>query len=191
MNSICKTTTAPTPSGRYGLPRCALIASEVAERAKVPLLTQALDLICNNGSIAVIERKSGDAATLAKLLREQNLINKVVVISFNWKFLRQLHELEPEQILGALGPPTRLTNGRRPTHVRRGLAVRLGDLVKTGAKIAVWNRGVSKRGVQKAERRGLRVWVYTVNDARLARRLTSIGVSGIISNEVASVACAL
>jgi glycerophosphoryl diester phosphodiesterase len=69
--------------------------------------------------------------------------------------------------------------------------VRLGDLMKTGARIAVWNRRVSKRGVQKAQKRGLHVWVYTVNDAQLARRLTSIGISGIITNEIAAVARAL
>jgi len=70
--------------------------------AKVPLLSEALDFICGHGGVALIERKSGDAATLAKLLRERDLINKVVVISFNWKFLREFHELEPSQVLGAL-----------------------------------------------------------------------------------------
>lgn len=121
--------------------------------AKVPLLTEALDFICGNGSVALIERKSGDAATLAKMLRELNLINKVVVISFNWKFLRELHELEPKQVLGALGPPTRLTNGRRPTRIRRGLGVRLADLKKTGARIAVWNPRISKPAIDKAKKR--------------------------------------
>lgn len=156
--------------------------------AKVPLLTEALDFICGNGGIALVERKSGDAATLARLLRERELINKVVVISFNWKFLRELHKLEPDQILGALGPPTRLTNGRRPTRIRRGLGVRLADLMKTGARIAVWNPRISKRAVQKAHQRGLHVWVYTINEARHARQLTARGISGIITNEIATIA---
>lgn len=155
--------------------------------AKVPLLTEALDFICGNGNIALIERKSGDAATLAKLLRERELINKVVVISFNWKFLRELHQLEPNQILGALGPPTRLTNGRRPTRIRRGMGVRLGDLTKTGAKIAVWNDRITKRAIQQAHKRGLQVWVYTINEAKLAQQLTALGVSGIITNNIAEI----
>lgn len=156
--------------------------------AKVPLLSEALDLICGNGRIALIERKSGDAATVAKLLSERNLINRVVVIAFDWKFLRQLHELEPAIALGALGPPTRLSNGRPPTRIRRGLAVRLNDLMKTGAKLAVWNPRVTQRAVRKANQRGLHVWIYTINEARKAQQLIARGVEGIITNNIAAVA---
>lgn len=159
--------------------------------AKVPLLAEALDFICGSGGVAVIEHKSGDPATLAKLLREKHLINRVVVISFNWKFLREFHKLEPAQVLGALGPPTRLTNGRKPTHLRRGLGLRLADLKKTGASVAVWNRKVSKRVVEKARRQGLKVWVYTINQPKQARELKVRGVSGIITNEIATIASAV
>ncbi|HEX4263324.1 MAG TPA: glycerophosphodiester phosphodiesterase family protein [Verrucomicrobiae bacterium] len=152
--------------------------------AKVPLLTEALDFICGHGGVAVIERKSGDAETLAKLLRERELVNKVIVIAFDWKFLCEFHQLEPKQILGALGPPARLSNGRRPVHVRRALGARLKDLEKTGAKIAAWNRKVSKRSIQGASKRGLRVWVYTVDESRMARRLIKSGVSAIITNDL-------
>jgi glycerophosphoryl diester phosphodiesterase len=150
-----------------------------------------LDLICGNGSVALIEHKSGDAATLVKLLRERNLINKVVVISFNWKFLREFHELEPRQILGALGPPERLGNGRRPVHVRRSLGSRLRDISGTGATIAVWNRKVSKRSVQSAHARGVKVWVYTVDNPDLARQLVKRGVDGIITNRTPTIQQAL
>jgi glycerophosphoryl diester phosphodiesterase len=158
---------------------------------KVPLLSEALDFICGNGGVPLIEHKSGDAAALAGLLRERNLINKAVVISFNWKFLRELHQLEPSQVLGALGPPVRLSNGRRPLHVRRSLGSRLDDLVKTGAKIAVWNRKVSKRDIHLARERGLKIWVYTVNRKKIAEQLHRRGVSGIITNEVESIQAAL
>jgi glycerophosphoryl diester phosphodiesterase len=158
---------------------------------KVPLLSEALDFICGNGGVALIEHKSGDSDTLAKLLRERNFFNRVVIISFNWKFLRDLHKLEPKLVLGALGPPVRLSNGRRPTHIRRGLGVRLTDLKKTGARLAVWNRKVSKRAVQRARLRGLQVWVYTVNQGRLARQLIGRGVSGIITNDTALITNAL
>lgn len=151
---------------------------------KVPTLVEALDLICGHGAVAVIEHKSGDARTLAALLRERTLINQVVVISFNWKFLRELHALLPEQVLGALGPPARLSNGRRPLHPRRQLSSRLKDLAKTGARIAVWNRKVSKRSIRAAHQRAVRVWVYTVDDPRVARQLLKHGVDGIISNRI-------
>jgi len=120
--------------------------------AKVPLLTEALDLICGNSGVAVIEHKSGDAETLVELLRERNLINKVVVISFNWKFLREFHALEPRQILGALGPPARLSNGDGQCTFAESSAPGLKDIAKTGARIAVWNRKVSKPSIQSAHR---------------------------------------
>lgn len=155
--------------------------------AKVPLLTEALDFICDNDTVVVIEHKSGDAETLAELLRERNLINKVVVISFNWKFLREFHALEPKQILGALGPPARLSNGRRPMHPRRKLGSRLKDIAKTGAQIAVWNRKVSKRDVQSAHNHGMKVWIYTIDDAKSARQLLKRGVDAIITNRIAAI----
>lgn len=160
-------------------------------REKIPTLAEALQVICEAGSLAVIEHKSGDAKTLVKILREGDWIDKVVVISFDWKFLHQLHELEPRLMLGALGPPARLSNGHRPLHVRRGLVARLKDLEKTGARLAVWNHGVSKRAVRLAARRDIGVWVYTVDHARLAHRLVRIGVKGIITNEIERVMAAL
>jgi glycerophosphoryl diester phosphodiesterase len=159
--------------------------------AKVPLLGEALDFICGGGGVAVIEHKSGDANTLAKLLRERTLINKVIVISFNWKFLREFHDLEPRQILGALGPPARLSNGRRPVHVRRKLGSRLKDIAKTGARIAVWNRRLSRREVQSAHSHGLKVWIYTVDDTRTARQLLRRGVDALITNRIAVIQPAL
>jgi glycerophosphoryl diester phosphodiesterase len=158
---------------------------------KVPTLAEALELICGSGGVAVVEHKSGDAQTLADLLRERKLINRVVVISFNWKFLCDLHALLPEQILGALGPPARLSNGRRPLHPRRQLSSRLKDLVKTEARIAVRNRKVSLRGIRAAHKRGLKVWVYTVDEPRSAKRLVARGVQAIITNQFARIHKAL
>jgi len=156
-------------------------------RTKVPTLVEALDLICGSGAVAVIEHKSGDAQTLARLLRERQLINRVVVISFDWKFLRELHGIIPEQIAGALGPPARLSNGRRPLHPRRQLSSRLKDLTKTGALIAVWNRKISERSVQATHRSGLKVWIYTVDAPRVARQLLKRGVDGIITNRIQAI----
>jgi len=58
----------------------------------------------------------------------------------------------------------------------------LDDLQKTGAKVAAWNRRVSKDAVQLAHERGLKVWAYTINDPALANRLLDMGVDGLITN---------
>jgi glycerophosphoryl diester phosphodiesterase len=153
---------------------------------KVPLLTEALDLICGSGGVALIERKAGDAAACIKLLRDKHLINHVVAISFDWNYLRAFHESEPDQVLGALGPASLLPDGRKLPRLSKKLsAVWLDELAKTGAKVVVWNRHVSKEAVQQAHQRGLKVWVYTINAMALADRLLDLGVDGIISNDPA------
>jgi glycerophosphoryl diester phosphodiesterase len=149
---------------------------------KIPLLAEALDTI-QKGSVTLIERKAGDPAACIKLLREKHLINKVIVQSFDWEYLRAFHQEEPRQILAALGPPTLMPGGRRPLRLHRDLSARrLRQLQQCGASIAVWNRSVSKRAVQRAHAHGLKVWVYTVSDPRLATRLLAKGVDGLITN---------
>lgn len=142
---------------------------------RVPLLTEALDTI-QRGSVTLIERKAGDADTCAKLLRERGLINRVVVQSFDWEFLRALHALEPEQALGALGP-TGQEKAMNPAHV---VAVK-----ELGASVIVWNEAVTPEGIRAAHDGGLRVWVYTIDDPEKARALVALGVDGIITNKPA------
>lgn len=149
---------------------------------KVPLLGEALDFI-QQTNVTLIERKSGDSATCIQLLQTKDLINKVIVQSFDWKFLREFHEQEPRQILGALGPPAVLSNGQRPRRRSKVLtAAWLNDLQETGAAIAVWNHQVSKEVVTVAHERGLKIWTYTINKPALANRLLDIGVQGLITN---------
>jgi len=107
------------------------------------------------------------------------------VQAFDWQFLKELHQLEPALTLGALGPPNRLAGGRKPAGLLRGLnGLWLREVAKTGARIVVWNRRVSKPAIHRAHRRGLLVWVYTIDDPRLARRLMTAGVDGLITNDV-------
>ncbi len=150
--------------------------------AKVPLLTEALDFILPS-SVALIERKAGDAATCTRLLREKGLINRVIVQSFDWEFLRSFHQQELAQVLGALGPARVLPGGKRPFGISRKLNVAwLNQARKTGAKVVVWSQKVSKGSVRLAHERGFRVWVYTVNNQRQAKLLLAAGVDGLITN---------
>ena len=79
---------------------------------KLPLLTDVLDFVRGAGGVTLIERKEGDAATCVKMLREKKLINQVIVQAFDWEYLKNFHELEPRQLLGALGPPKALADGK-------------------------------------------------------------------------------
>jgi glycerophosphoryl diester phosphodiesterase len=152
---------------------------------KAPLLSEALNAIQGGGGVTLIERKAGDAPACVKLLKERDLINKVVVQSFYWDYLKAFHELAPQQVLGALGPPATLIDGIKPQGIPKQLsAAWLDKLGPTGAKAVVWNQQVTKESVAEAHRRGLKVWVYTINDPELANRLLDMGVDGIITNNV-------
>lgn len=153
--------------------------------AGVPLLGEALDFIFARGGVPLVEHKSGDAASAAKLFRRRGWINRVVLISFDWPFLREFHEIEPSQVLGALGPTRRLADGRRASRFSRSLKRSwLDELAKTGASVVVWNSHVTKHSIQLAHSHGQKVWVYTVDNPRSAKRLRGLGVDGIITNKI-------
>ncbi|HHY85872.1 MAG TPA: glycerophosphodiester phosphodiesterase [Verrucomicrobia bacterium] len=155
---------------------------------RVPTLLDALEFICGRGGTALIEHKSGEAQTLVELLRSTGFLNRVVVISFDWQFLRGVHALEPAIVIGALGDPLRLADGRTPQGLAVPLLQKLSpewlDLMNdTGARVAVWHREITPEAVRLAHKRGLKVWIYTVDDATTATELIAMGVNGIITND--------
>jgi glycerophosphoryl diester phosphodiesterase len=150
---------------------------------RLPLLGNVLDFVNQSGGVTLIERKAGEASACVNLLREKNLVNRVIVQSFDWSYLKAFHELEPQQILGALGPPGTLPNGTKPPDADRTLNEQWLDWLKpTGVKAVVWNDQVTAEAIRLAHQRGLKVWVYTINDPAAANRLLDLGVDGLITN---------
>jgi glycerophosphoryl diester phosphodiesterase len=153
----------------------------------LPLLAEALDLI-QRGGVTLIERKGGDAANCVQLLRDRQLVNRVVVQSFDWDYLREFHRLAPEQVLGALGPPSKYADGRKVSLEERLLSAEWLDTARdTGARIIVWNDQVTREAVALAHQRGWKVWVYTIDESEAASRLFDLDVDGLISNNPAIV----
>ncbi len=151
----------------------------------VPLLSEALDLIQLSG-VALLERKSGDVETTARLLESKRLVGRVIVQSFDWSFLRALHRRLPDQPIGALGPLSGLPGVKKAPGVFGQLTGRwLRAVRQTGASVVVWNKQVSKAAVRLAHEQGLQVWVYTINRPELAQKLLDIGVDGFITNNPA------
>jgi glycerophosphoryl diester phosphodiesterase len=159
--------------------------------ARIPLLSEALDVICPS-AIALIERKSGSAENCIKLLREKGWADRTLILAFDWNYLCEFHEQAPKQMLAALGPPHRLPNGRRPLRISRTLNRRWVTYAqKTGARVIVWNRHVSKAAIQFAHERGFKVLIYTVDNMRLAKELLAKGVDGLITNDVRNLTLSL
>jgi glycerophosphoryl diester phosphodiesterase len=150
----------------------------------VPTLAESLDCI-QAGSVTLIERKAGDAATCVKLLKTRGEVNKVIVQAFDWKYLADFHALEPKQILGALGPPS-TRDGQKLTDAEKMLnAHYVAEAKATGARVIGWNNKVTKESVAAAHAAGMEVWIYTVNKPEEANRLLDLGVDGIITDDPA------
>lgn len=147
-------------------------------------LEEALDAI-QKGSVTLIERKAGDARACVELLRRKSLVNHVVVQAFDWNYLADYHRLEPTQILGGLGPWNSF-KGEKLSDDDKWLSPRWVDEAgKIGLKAVVWNKQVRSDAVGYAHSRGLKVWVYTINDPAVANELLDLGVDGLISDNPA------
>lgn len=132
-------------------------------------LEDALRLICPRAS-CMIERKGGDAATCVALLRRLAVVERCVVTAFDWAFLAECQALAPELALGALGTET-LTPER------------LTEAERVGARVIGWDDAyITADHVRLVHSRGLRAWVWTVDDPRRADELISWGIDGLISN---------
>ncbi|TVS19689.1 MAG: hypothetical protein EA424_07635 [Planctomycetaceae bacterium] len=140
----------------------------------IPTLAEALDVI-QQGSITLVERKAGDAATCVQLLREKDLLEHVVVQAFDWTYLADCHRLAPELILGALGSKD-LSDDR------------LDEIQKAGARIVGWNhQDLQRAQIEAVQRRGMKIWAYTVNDVQRAQQLIADGIDGIITDYPAKI----
>ncbi len=148
-------------AGAWFNPRCAGLA--------VPRLADAVSIIQNN-AVTLLERKDGSAAAYAAFLRERELVGKLVVQSFDWDFLAELHDLLPEQPLGVLGG--------KPLD-----AERLARLERTGATYVAWShKHLTRAAIAQLHDRGYQVLAYTVNDPADWRRLVRDGVDGVITD---------
>ncbi len=146
--------------------------------ATLPSLAEALRVI-QDGGMALIERKTGDAQTLAKLLVDRGLVERVVVQAFDWRFLAACRKELPGLSLGALGS-------------KELTPERLAQIGQTGAGVVGWNHEyVDARCVARVHGKGLKLWVYTVDDPARALALRALGVDGIITNRPAAIRKAL
>ncbi len=145
---------------------------------RVPSLADALDAI-QAGSVTLIERKAGDAATLLGVLEKGGHIEHVVVQSFDWDFLADCRTCDPRCVLGALGTGA-------------VTAERLDAIERLGARVVGWNhKHIDAAAVKAVHARGLKLWVYTVDARARARALVALGVDGLITNRPAALRAAV
>ena len=141
---------------------------------QIPTLWQVLQLV-NNQTLLNIELKGADTAEpLVTLLKKAETQlgtdpDKLLISSFNHHLLKQIKEHRPDLKLGALTASLPL------------------DYAAFASELGAWSVNCDKGFinqdlVQDAHQRGLKVLVYTVNDAVTAAKMRQLGVDGIFCN---------
>lgn len=141
---------------------------------RVPTLWQVLQLV-NNQTLLNIELKGADtAAPLLALIKKAEAElgtdpSQLLISSFNHHLLRQIKIDRADLKLGALIASLPL------------------DYAAFASELGAWSvhcdQGfINQHMVEDAHQRGLKAWVYTVNNALTAQKMRQLGVDGIFCN---------
>lgn len=122
-------------------------------------------------AIPFVESKAGGAAAYVVEFQRLNVVTNIIFQSFDWNFLSQVHALEPNLKLCALGSGT-LTSAS------------LISITNAGARMVSWaGANVSTNEVNLAHSMGLTLFVWTINSASQITNFINMGVDGIVSDD--------
>jgi glycerophosphoryl diester phosphodiesterase len=169
------------------------------DRRKVMLLTDALDAFLEP-PLDEIEfdcdlKLPGREAELAGVLAGRGLLDRAMVSTMEVDSLRRLKVAEPDLRLGWTYPKTKRDwTGYRWASwgVSAGTAMMRRRLPKLAASRApelgvaamwVYETLVTPRLIEEAERIGIEVYAWTVDDSKRLGELIGMGVHGIVSND--------
>jgi glycerophosphoryl diester phosphodiesterase len=142
---------------------------------RIPLLREVFDLTQGRVGVNVELKGPETAAPVVRLIDEyskgpQGMSGgRILLSSFNFRELLKVRSLKPDIPIGALG------FGLPPRHAK--FAQDLGA-VSVHTSMARVNRAF----VDDAHRRGLKVFVYTVNRPEDVKRMRAMGVNGVFTN---------
>jgi len=147
---------------------------------QLPFLTDVLDAI-PPGRKLYVEIKCGKEVlpSLKKLIIESGKISQVVIIGFDLETVTKSKEM--------LDVPTYWLRGTEKVKETKQWIPHDPELVQTARNngldgLDVHYAGVTREFVDAAKAAGQKLYVWTVDDPDEARRLVSLGVSGITTN---------
>jgi glycerophosphoryl diester phosphodiesterase len=149
--------------------------------------TPTLDEVCawagRTGIGLNVELKAGGIeAAVAEIIRRHGVAAQVIVSSFDFAALQAMRVAAPELKLGALMGSETLA-----PHVRLREAWPLPVLRRLGAQAwhPSWQLPLLDQLVPRVRRAGYAVYVWTVDDPAVMRRLLRLSVDGIMTNRPA------
>lgn len=140
----------------------------------IPTLEEALECISSR-SIAILEIKdSSITSAVAKKVIEMSLLECVVIISFNISDLETVRSIEPQIPTGWLiGGNEKSTD---PIQLCQKLCSLGSSLLNVNHQL------ITQEFAYEVRKRGISLWVWTVDDIDRMQHLRDIGVQGITSN---------
>lgn len=146
---------------------------------RVPLLEEVLQAVGQRVLINVEVkdmswRSRGVEAKVAALIRRYDLLDRVIISSFNPLALRRSKQLEPRLACGLLYSPA------EPIFLRQAWFAAL--IPGLNARHPHHSLATAER-VRNYHARGQRVNVWTVNDAATCRTMVAVGVDGLIGDD--------
>ncbi|HEX8175486.1 MAG TPA: glycerophosphodiester phosphodiesterase family protein [Pyrinomonadaceae bacterium] len=160
------------------------LAREEYSHATIPTLAEVFELFQRKGALLYVEMKCvvaeahAIAAEVAKLIREHEMIERVVVESFTLEAIAEMKRLAPEIRTAALFEPKLVP----PPSTRRMMRLAAG----CGADELALHHLLARRSVvEEAARRGLRTVVWTVDNPAWLSRASRQGIHAIITNNPA------
>lgn len=138
---------------------------------KIPLLDEVFELTRHRASVNVELKGTDTAGVVVGAIERHQLLQdaSILVSSFNHRELEKVRALNPDIPIGALG------YGLPPKYAK--FAQDIGA-VSVHTSVSRVNRSF----VNDAHRRGLKIFVYTVNNAADLKRVRSLGVDGVFTD---------
>jgi len=148
---------------------------------RIPLLSEALDVMRGRGHLVVEIKDEGIEQAVADVFRAADALRRVTVIAFSLEVCRRMRQVLPQVgvlwLVGGEGGPveeladTALEAGVQGLDVFHGL--------------------VDEDFAHTVLRRGLSLWVWTVNEPARAQELAALGVGAITTDDPVTIAQAL
>ena len=155
---------------------------------KLPTLSQVFKLFTENNGWLYVEMKCNPdegtslAAEVVRLTRESEMVDRVVVESFDHSAIAAVKRIDSGIRTAALFEP-KLT---RPISTIRRLKIVDTALAVAADEVALHHTLAADRVVEKARQAGLEVVVWTVEDPIWIERARALGIKALISNNPGS-----
>ena len=164
-------------------------------RVEPLLLDEALEFLAARGARVQVDLKLRDPVGVVEAVRRHGLVERAFVSGTDAGALRRVRELEPELRTSFSYPDDRFGLTKRGglhwltapglALMRGALPSRIGGmLTRSGATATTLHHEVvTAKVIERCTALGAPVLAWTVDDPAVCRRLESLGVAGIITND--------